>query len=69
LLSVLPIAFSANVLRVLTLVLITYYAGDRAGRSFHDKAGYLEIVAAFAFFFGFDRLLGYVSGAARARTA
>jgi exosortase len=57
LISVLPIAFAANILRVLSLVLITYYAGDRPGRWFHDKAGYLEILAAFACFFGFDHLL------------
>jgi exosortase B len=69
LISVLPIAFAANVIRVLSLVLVTYYAGDRAGRSFHDNAGYLEILAAFACFFGVDRMLGYVSGAARTRAA
>jgi exosortase B len=69
LISVLPIAFAANVVRVLSLVLVTYYAGDRAGRSFHSNAGYLEILAAFVCFFGFDRLLLHVSSASRAQAA
>jgi exosortase B len=32
LLSILPIAFAANIVRVVTLVLITYHAGDEAGQ-------------------------------------
>lgn len=63
LMSVLPIAFMANVIRVLALVLVTYYAGDRAGRSFHNNAGLLEILAAFAGFFMIDRLLQPVTNA------
>ncbi len=35
LLAVLPIAFAANVIRVMTLLLITFYFGDGAGRAFH----------------------------------
>ena len=54
LLSILPIAFLTNVLRVLVLVLITYYGGDAAGLAFHEQAGYLEIVAAFGAFFTVD---------------
>jgi exosortase B len=52
-----PIAFVANVLRVLTLVLITYHFGDAAGHSFHDYAGYAEIAFAFGAFFVLDSLL------------
>ena len=55
--AVLPIAFVANVARVLILLLVTYYNGDAAGRAFHDHAGYLEIAFAFGAFFGFDALL------------
>jgi exosortase B len=55
--SILPIAFAANIVRVLLLVLITYYNGDAAGRTFHDYAGVLEVLLAFAAFFAFDRLL------------
>ena len=57
LLSILPIAFIANILRVLILMLVTYYYGDAAGRAFHDQAGYLEIVFAFGGFFALDALL------------
>jgi exosortase/archaeosortase family protein len=58
--SILPIAFTANVVRVLVLVLLTYYAGEAAGRSFHDHAGLLEVLLAFASFLAFDRLLGWI---------
>jgi exosortase B len=53
----LPIAFVANVLRVTTLVLVTYYFGDAAGHGFHDYAGYAEIAFAFGAFFVLDALL------------
>jgi len=40
LLASLPIAFAANVMRVILLGLITYYWGDAAGQGFlHDAAG------------------------------
>jgi exosortase B len=57
--SILPIAFAANIVRVLLLVLITYYSGEAAGRTFHDYAGVLEVLLAFGAFFAFDRLLGW----------
>ena len=60
--SVLPIALLANVIRVLALVLITYYAGDGAGTAFHDEAAYLEIVFAFGAFFALDSLLSCAHG-------
>jgi len=60
--SILPIAFAANIVRVLLLVLITYYDGEAAGRTFHDYAGVLEVLFAFGAFFAFDRLLGWFSG-------
>jgi len=55
--AILPIAFAANIVRVLLLVLITYYNGEAAGRVFHDYAGVLEVLLAFGTFFAFDRLL------------
>jgi exosortase B len=64
LVSVLPIAFIANVARVLILLLVTYYYGDAAGLAFHDQAGYMEIVFAFGAFFGFDALLALAFGKA-----
>lgn len=57
LLSILPIAFVANIVRVLSLLLVTYYLGDQAGRSVHNQAAYLEIIVAFVAFFAFDWLL------------
>jgi exosortase len=57
LLSILPIAFIANIIRVLLLVLVTYYEGDAAGRAFHDQAGVLEIALAFGGFFLLDHLM------------
>jgi exosortase B len=56
--SVVPIAFLANIVRVMALVLVTFYWGDGAGSSFHDQAGYLEIAIAFGAFFLLDALLG-----------
>jgi len=56
--SVVPIAFLANIIRVMALVLVTFYFGDGAGSSFHDQAGYLEIVIAFGAFFLLDAILG-----------
>jgi exosortase len=61
LLSILPIAFIANIIRVMILVLVTYYAGDAAGQAFHDRAGILEIALAFGGFFVFDHLIQRVS--------
>jgi exosortase B len=60
LLSILPIAFLSNVIRVMTLVLVTYYGGEGAGQEFHDHAGYLEIVLAFGGFFAVDRLMLWI---------
>jgi exosortase len=54
---ILPIAFLANVIRVMTLVLVTYHFGDHAGQMVHDVAGYGEIIFAFGAFFALDALL------------
>jgi len=66
LLSILPIAFLANIIRVILLVLITYYGGEGSGRSFHDHAGLLEVALAFGGFFAFDHLLMLIARALRA---
>lgn len=45
--SILPIAFAANVTRVVVLVLVTYHLGDEAGQGFlHGAAGIVLIVVA-----------------------
>ncbi len=56
--SLLPIAFLANVLRVVLLVLVTYHFGDEAGQGFlHGAAGLVLSLAALVLFVGMDRLL------------
>jgi exosortase B len=56
--SILPIAFAANIVRVVALVLITYHAGDDAGQGFlHGAAGMVLMLVALLFFFALDALL------------
>ncbi|HEX2542191.1 MAG TPA: exosortase B [Caldimonas sp.] len=61
LLSILPIAFLANMVRVIALVLITYHMGDEAGQGFlHGAAGMVLMLVALAFFFALDAILARV---------
>lgn len=56
--AILPIAFLANLIRVLTLVLITYHLGDEAGQGFmHGAAGIVLIVVALLTLIALDWLL------------
>jgi exosortase B len=56
--SIVPMAFAANIVRVLILVLITYHAGDEAGQGFlHGAAGMVLIITALLFFFLLDGVL------------
>lgn len=56
---VIPIAFCANVIRVLVLVLITYHLGDAAGRGFvHSFAGVVLYVVALLLILLTDKLIG-----------
>lgn len=56
--AILPIAFAANIVRVITLVLITYHLGDEAGQGFlHGAAGMVLMLAALSCFFLLDWLL------------
>ena len=58
---VVPVAFFANVVRVIILVLITYHLGDEVGQGFvHGFAGMVLFAVALLFIMGFDRLLGVV---------
>ncbi len=55
--SILPIAFFANVVRVIVLVLVTYHFGDEAGQGFlHKFAGIILFAAALLMLFGLDGL-------------
>lgn len=57
--SILPIAFAANIVRVVILILITYHFGDAAGQGFaHGFAGMALFVIALLLLFAFDSLLG-----------
>lgn len=53
--SILPIAFFANVMRVILLVLITYYFGDEVGQGFaHKMTGMVLFMAALISFLVLD---------------
>jgi exosortase B len=68
LVSILPIAILANVIRVLVLVLITYHFGYAAGQGFaHTTAHILLFIAAVALLIGIDSTLGLI--ASRRRSA
>jgi exosortase B len=56
--SILPIAFAANILRVMVLILVTYHLGDEAGQGFlHGGAGMVLLIAALIFLFLLDEIL------------
>ncbi|MBK6716425.1 MAG: exosortase B [Burkholderiales bacterium] len=58
---VVPIAFVANVTRVIVLVLVTYYLGDEAGQGFlHGFAGMLLFVIALTLMISLDALVGRI---------
>ena len=55
---VIPIAFVANVIRVIVLVLVTYHFGDAAGQGFvHGFAGMLLFMVALALMLVVDHLI------------
>ena len=55
---IVPISFTANVIRVMTLSLITYHFGDAAGQGFlHGFAGMVLFMSALVLIIGFDSAL------------
>jgi exosortase B len=57
-LFIVPISFSANVIRVVTLTLITYYFGDAAGQGFlHGFAGMVLFITALILILSVDSSL------------
>ena len=55
---IIPISFSANVIRVITLTLITYYFGEEAGQGFlHGFAGMVLFLTALILILGMDKIL------------
>lgn len=64
-LLIVPISFTANIIRVMTLTLITYHFGDAAGQGFlHGFAGMVLFISALLLIIGVDTLL---RGAVRSR--
>jgi exosortase B len=60
--SILPIAFAANVVRVMILILVTYHFGDEAGQGIiHGMAGLMLFVISLIFLFVFDFVIGKIS--------
>ena len=57
---IVPISFTANVIRVIVLTLITYYYGDAAGQGFlHGFAGMVLFISALILILGVDAALQY----------
>jgi exosortase B len=57
-LLIIPISFCANVIRVVTLTLVTYYFGDAAGQGFlHGFAGMVLFVTALVLILSIDSAL------------
>jgi exosortase B len=60
-LFIIPISFSANVIRVIVLTLITYYFGDAAGQGFlHGFAGMVLFVTALVLILSIDSALQWL---------
>jgi exosortase len=67
-LCIIPIAVAANVLRVITLCLITYYFGEEAGQGFlHTTSGLVLFAGAILMIFLVEKVLAFGFGLARAR--
>ncbi len=65
-LLVVPIAFCANVVRVMVLALVTYHLGDAAGQGFlHGFAGMVLFLVALVLVMAVDALLGRLLPAPR----
>ncbi|WP_229634256.1 exosortase B [Duganella qianjiadongensis] len=59
-LLIVPISFTANVIRVMVLTLITYHFGDAAGQGFlHGFAGMVLFASALMLIIGVDSLLRF----------
>lgn len=68
--AIIPIAFAANIVRVMVLILVTYHMGDEAGQGFlHGFAGIMLFIIGLLFLFLLDWVLGFFfSDRPRART-
>lgn len=67
---IVPISFVANVIRVITLTLITYYLGDEAGQGYlHGFAGMALFLSALILIVGMDMLLHFIVKTRELKTA
>lgn len=67
---IVPISFTANVIRVMVLTLVTYYFGDEAGQGFvHGFAGMVLFIVALMLIMSVDSLLQYSVKQRRERNA
>ncbi|MBU1222281.1 MAG: exosortase B [Gammaproteobacteria bacterium] len=58
--AIIPIAFAANIVRVIVLIQVTYHMGDEAGQGFlHGFAGIMLFVIGLLFLFMLDWVLGF----------
>ena len=63
---IVPISFTANVIRVIALSLITYHFGNEAGQGFlHGFAGMVLFLSALVLIIAFDSFLQFVEGLRR----
>jgi exosortase B len=59
---IVPISFTANVIRVMVLTLVTYYFGDAAGQGFvHGFAGMVLFIVALTLIMSVDTLLQLIA--------
>lgn len=59
--GILPIAFVANIIRVLILMLVTYHFGDEAGQGYlHGAAGIVLLMSALSVLLMLDALLAWI---------
>lgn len=64
-----PTAFTANIVRVMILVLVTYHLGDEAGQGFvHGFAGIVLFLVALILMLVLDKALGLYFDNSKART-
>ncbi|MCC6072642.1 exosortase B [Massilia sp. GCM10020059] len=67
---IIPISFAANVIRVITLTLITYNFGDAAGQGFlHGFAGMVLFLTALVLILAMDSLLQWIIRRRQGRAA
>ncbi len=65
---IVPIAIVANIIRIMTLILLTYYFGNEVAQGFlHFTAGMLLFTTALLCVFGLDKLLALIQSRVRRR--